>query len=66
MIPRSFAEEAGVGAGSEVDLSIHDGEWVVKPARRGKYGLKELLRKINAANVHAAVDTGDPVGREIW
>ena len=65
-IPRSFAEEAGVGAGSEVDLSIQDGDLVVRSARRRKYRLKELLRKITANNVHAEVDTGGPVGREVW
>jgi antitoxin MazE len=65
-IPRSFAEEAGVGAGSEVDLSIVDGDLVVKATRRRKYPLKELLRKITAKNIHAEVDTGDPVGREVW
>lgn len=65
-IPRSFAEEAGVGAGSEVDLSIQDGDLVVKSARRRKYRLKELLRKITAKNVHAEVDTGGPGGREVW
>jgi antitoxin MazE len=65
-IPRSFAEEAGVGAGSEVDLSIQDGDLVVKSARRRKYRLKELLRKITPKNVHAEADTGGPVGREVW
>lgn len=65
-IPRSFAEEAGVAAGSEVDLSIQDGRLVVKPARRRKYRLEDLLRKITAKNLHAEVDTGGPVGREVW
>ena len=65
-IPRAFAEEAGVEAGSEVDLSIQDGDLVVKPARRSRYLLKDLLRKVTARNLHAEVDTGDPVGREVW
>jgi antitoxin component of MazEF toxin-antitoxin module len=38
----------------------------VKATRRRKYPLKELLRKITAKNIHAEVDTGDPVGREVW
>jgi antitoxin MazE len=63
-IPRSFAKEAGVEAGSEVDLSIRRGDLVVKPARRRKYRLPELLRGISARNVHAEVDVGTPVGRE--
>ena len=65
-IPRSFAAEVGVDAGTEVDLSIQDGDLVVKPVRRRTYQLKDLLRKITAKNLHGEVNTGDPVGREIW
>ena len=65
-IPRAFAEEAGVGAGSQVDLSIKDGDLVVKPARRRRYQLNDLLRKITARNLHAEVDTNGAVGREVW
>ena len=65
-IPRSVAEEAGVEAGSAVDISIRRGDLVVKPARRRKYRLKDLLRQINSKNIHAEVDAGAPVGREIW
>jgi antitoxin MazE len=65
-IPRSFAEEAGVDVGSEVDLSIQDGDLVVKPARRRTYQLEELLRKVTVRNLHDEVDTGGPVGREVW
>ena len=65
-IPKAFAEDAGVGAGAKIDLSIRNGELVVKPARRAKYRLEELVRKITAKNLHGEVDTGAPVGREIW
>ncbi len=65
-IPRSFAAEAGVGAGSEVDLSVQDGDLVVKPARRRTYRLKDLLRKVTARNLHGEVDAGGRVGREVW
>jgi antitoxin MazE len=65
-IPRAFAEEAGVEAGAEVDLSIRDGDLIVRPARRPKYRLTELIRKITARNLHGEVDTGAPVGREVW
>jgi len=65
-IPRAIAEDAGVGAGAEVDLSIRNGELIVKPARRAKYRLEELVRKISTKNLHGEVDTGAPVGREIW
>ena len=65
-IPRSFAEEAGVEAGSEVDLSMRRGDLVVKPAKRRKYRLRELLRKMTPKNIHAEVEAGAPVGRESW
>ena len=65
-IPRSFAEEAGVEAGSEVDLSLRDGDLIVKPARRRTYRLTDLLEKVTTKNLHGEVDTGGAVGREVW
>ena len=65
-IPKSFAEEAGVEAGSEVELSVKDGQLVVTPTRRRKYRLRDLLRKVTPENVHDEIDTGGPVGREGW
>jgi len=65
-IPKSFAEEAGVEAGSEVKLSVKDGQLVVTPTRRRKYRLRDLLRKVTPENVHDEIDTGGPVGREGW
>jgi antitoxin MazE len=65
-IPRALAADVGVEAGAEVDVSIRDGVLVVKPARRPRYRLEELIRKITAKNLHREVDTGNPVGREVW
>ena len=65
-IPSAFAQEAGVGAGSEVDLSLEGGDLVIRPARRRTYQLKDLLRRVTAKNVHGEVETGRPAGREIW
>ncbi len=65
-IPRSFAEEAGVEAGSEVDLSVRDGDLVVRAAKRRAYRLGELLKKVTAKNLHGEVDTGEAIGREVW
>jgi antitoxin MazE len=65
-IPKSFAEDARVEAGSMVDISIEDGDLIVKPVRRRKYLLRDLLRKVNAKNIHEEVQTGEAVGREAW
>lgn len=65
-IPKSFAEEAGVEAGSTVDIAVEGGDLVVRPIRPRRYDLRSLVRAINAKNVHDAVETGSPVGREVW
>ncbi len=65
-IPKSFATEAAIEAGSTVDIAIEDGGLVVRPLRRPRYSLAELLREVNARNRHGEVSTGEPVGREAW
>ena len=65
-IPKSFAAEADVEAGSTVDLAIEDGGLVIRPVRRPQYSLEELLEGVNARNLHKEVATGEPVGREAW
>jgi antitoxin component of MazEF toxin-antitoxin module len=40
------------------------GRTVLKKARRRKYLLKELVRKIAAKNVHGEVASGRPRGKE--
>ena len=65
-IPKSFAAEAQVEAGSQVDISVDDGQLIVRPVRRPKYVLSDLLKAVNAKNVHREVETGDSVGREVW
>jgi antitoxin MazE len=65
-IPRAFADEAGVQAGSEVDISVVEGNLVIKPARRIKYRLQDLLKGVTTKNLHSESDFGDPVGKEAW
>lgn len=65
-IPRSFAEEAGVEAGSQVDLSVRDGDLVVRASKRRTYRLSDLLEKVTAKNLHDGIDAGEPIGREVW
>jgi antitoxin MazE len=65
-IPRSFAAEAQVKEGSTVDLSVENGRLLVRPLRAKKYTVSQLLKEINARNVHGEVATGEPRGREAW
>jgi antitoxin MazE len=65
-IPKPFAEEAGIGQRSEVDMSIVDGKIVIVPERRFCSSLDELLAGVTDENLHSEVDTGPAVGKEVW
>jgi antitoxin MazE len=64
-IPRSFALQAKVAAGTAVDIAVEKGQLVLRPVRQ-RYRLRDLLKAVHARNLHAEVQTGHPVGREIW
>ena len=64
-IPQAFAIQAKVAAGTAVDIAVEKGQLVVRPVRQ-RYRLRELLKAVDARNLHAEVQTGRPVGREIW
>lgn len=65
-IPKAFAEEAAVGEGSTVDVSVAEGRIVVTPVARRRYTLESLLGGVTARNRHAEIDVGRPRGREAW
>lgn len=62
---RTLAEEVGVGPGSEISLSVLEGDLIVKPAFPARFKLVDLLAAITPENIHSAVDSGEAVGMEI-
>ena len=65
-IPKSFALQAGVEAGTEVDISVEDGELIIRPRQVARCDLETLLREVTTGNLHTEADTGPPVGKEAW
>ena len=59
-------EEARIGYGTAVNLSVDDGKIVIDPHPEPAYRLADLLKGVTKRNRHAAVETGGPVGREAW
>lgn len=50
-----------------MELSSVNGSLVVTPvAKKRRYSLASLVKKITPANRHAAINWGKPVGREVW
>lgn len=65
-IPKTFVKEAHVACGTAVDLSVADGKIVIDPQMGSKYRLEDLLKGVTRRNLHAEVETGAPVGQEVW
>lgn len=65
-IPKAFAEEAAVGEGSTVDVSVSEGRIVVTPIAARRYMLEKLLAGVTTENRHAEIKTGRSRGREAW
>ncbi len=64
-IPKAVALEANLGEGDTVEVSVRDGEIVVRAARPA-YSLLELVDQITPQNRHGETDRGQPAGREEW
>ncbi len=65
-IPASVMAAAHVALDQAVEVREEQGRIVIEPVRRKTYKLDELLGGISGRNLHEPVDTGEPVGREIW
>ena len=64
-LTKAVAQEAGLGEGDAVEVSVADGAIVVRAART-KYSLHDLVDKITPRNRHGETDWGKPYGRDQW
>lgn len=65
-IPQSVAREIGLSQNSAVEVSLVDGKLVIAPVVKRKITLERLLAQVTDENIHAEIDTGSAVGRELW
>jgi len=65
-IPKPLAKDAKVKEGTVLNLAVSKGKVVATPLRAKKVSLKQLLAKVTRTNIHAEIDLGSPVGREVW
>jgi len=63
-LPNVIARNLSLKDGSCVDILDRGKEIAIKPLK--KYRLSEMLETINEENLHKEIDTGKPVGKEIW
>lgn len=65
-IPAAVMAAAHVDLDQPVDVREEQGRIVIEPIRHKGYKLDELLGGITGRNLHKSIDTGTPVGKEVW
>jgi len=65
-IPKAFALDAQLENDSVVEVSLIDGQIIIKPVSMPVWSLEQLLAGITSQNIHHEIDTGDAVGNEVW
>jgi len=65
-IPAAVMVAAHVALNQAVEVREEQGRIVIEPVRRKEYKLDELLGGITDKNLHPPIDTGAPVGKEVW
>lgn len=65
-IPKPLAEDSRLLHGTEVELTVERGRLVAKPLHRPRHTLDALLAGVTPRNRHREIDTGSPLGRELW
>lgn len=64
-IPSSVAKEIALSPGSSVELTVEDGALTVKPSKKRKMSLSQLLKAVTKENRHSEMSWGAPVGKEL-
>jgi len=65
-IPKPYAAQVGLGPNSVVNVSIVDGRLLLEPVEPPIYTLADLLAGVTEANRHHEIDSGGPLGLEVW
>ncbi|MGH2443140.1 MAG: AbrB/MazE/SpoVT family DNA-binding domain-containing protein [Chloroflexota bacterium] len=65
-IPKPFAEQAGLAENLPIDLRLMEGRLLIEPLVESNMALTELLAGITDDNCHREIETGAPVGTEVW
>jgi antitoxin MazE len=63
-IPKSAIDAAGLREGDVVDVREDGG--VLRIARSSRIDIDEMIESIDPTTIHAEVNWGPPVGREMW
>jgi len=64
-IPKYLIRETGLEYNAAVEMIVEDGKLVIQRSEETPT-LELLLAEVTKDNLHASVDTGEAVGKEVW
>ncbi len=65
-IPAGVLSEARIELEDPVDIREERGRIVIEPVRLKTFAIHDLVKGIRRSNLHNPVETGPPVGHEVW
>ena len=67
-IPKNLLENSNIKVGEEVDITVQEGKIIVASTNRvrGRYDIKDLVRKMPKGYEPKEENWGAPLGREEW
>jgi len=65
-IPKTFAIEARLEEDAVVEMTVVEGQIIIKPIAVHPWTLEELLAGVTPNNLHREFDAGAKVGKELW
>jgi len=67
-LSKALLSDAEIDVGDAVDVAVRKGALIVTPVRRvrGRYSLRDLVRRVPKDYKPKELDWGPPVGREVW
>ena len=64
-IPAAVMEAARLSLDQQVDIREEAGRVIIEPIREPVFNLIDLLAAVTDENIHAEIDFGPPVGKEL-
>jgi antitoxin MazE len=64
-VPKAVAEQLELKSGTEVEFDTSGGVLTIRPKRRRKHTLAQLLAKVKGPNPHKELMNDIPRGREL-
>ena len=65
-LPKEITERFSLNSGSSLVLTVEKEKISMRPLRKKRGNLKELVARVTPKNKHTLIDFGGQQGKEVW